>query len=94
MLQISNSINFNWYFHFHTYIHDLIVLTTFLHLKAQIKFMLKLDLISHVNWFHIQTYHCFHLVFQLVIFFKYTSYFTFQLVSKIYNIFQLLFKIS
>ena len=42
MLQTSNSINFDWYLHFHTYICDLIVLTISLHLKAQIMFMLNL----------------------------------------------------
>ena len=42
MFQISKSINFYWYLLFHTYIHDLIVLTISLHLKAQIMFMLSL----------------------------------------------------
>ena len=44
MLQTSNSINFDWYLLFHTYIYiyDLIVLTISLHLKAQIMFMLSL----------------------------------------------------
>ena len=41
MLQLSNSIKFDWYLHFHTYICDLIVLTISLHLKAQIIFMLS-----------------------------------------------------
>jgi len=42
MSQISNSINFDWYLLFHTYIHDLIVLVISLYLKAQIMFMLSL----------------------------------------------------
>ena len=66
MLQTSNSINFDWYLLFHTYVYDLIVLIISLHFKAQIMFMLSLiySLMSiFFNWYLIQAYALFFLVF-------------------------------
>ena len=75
MLQTSNSINFDWYLIFHTYIQNLIVLTISLHLKVQIMFILSLTNFFNINWYLYKLMHYFQLVFQLIS--KYTSYFTF-----------------
>ena len=79
----SNSINFDWYLIFHTYIHILFVLTISLYLWAQILVMLSLifmTILFQLISFQLvlkQAYASFYLVFHKG---GENSYFIFQLV--------------